>query len=141
MNLSISTSKSSGNLDVQSLLESLESRKANFKKRFAVNIGNRIVSVETSSVAWFYSLEKSTYLCTDENRHYPLDFSLEHLEEVLDPDQFFRINRQCLIRYSAIRHIHILSKSRIKLEVQPAPKEDLPVSTARAHAFRLWLDR
>ena len=108
MNLSISTSKSSGNLDVQSLLESLESRKANFKKRFAVNIGNRIVSVETSSVAWFYSLEKSTCLCTDENRHYPLDFSLEHLEEVLDPDQFFRINRQCLIRYSGLEYLFLV---------------------------------
>ena len=133
--------KGPGTIDIQALLETLEGRKASFKKRFAVNVGSRIVSVETSSVAWFYTLEKSTFLCTDDNRHYPLDYSLEHLEELLDPDQFFRINRQYLVRYSAIHRIHILSKSRIKLEMQPAPKEDLLVATARTHEFRLWLDR
>lgn len=128
-------------VDIQSLLETLEARKSTFKKRFAVNIGSRIVSVETSTIAWFYTMEKSTYLCTDDGRHYPIDFSLEHLEELLDPDQFFRINRQYIVRYSAIGKIHILSKSRIKLEVQPTPKEDLLVATARTHEFRLWLDR
>ena len=133
--------ESSRTVNIQALMETLESRKPSFKKRFAVNIGSRIISVETSSVAWFYSLEKSTFLCTDEDRHYPLDFSLEHLEELLDPDQFFRINRQYLVRYFAIRRIHILSKSRIKLEVHPPPKSDLLVSTAKAHSFRLWLDR
>lgn len=130
-----------GAIDIQSLLETLEGSKKSYKKRFAVNIGSRIVSVETSSVAWFYTMEKSTYLCTDDDRHYPLDYSLEHLEELLDPDQFFRINRQYLVRYSSIQRIHILSKSRIKLEVRPVPKEDLLVASARAHEFRLWLDR
>jgi DNA-binding LytR/AlgR family response regulator len=133
--------ESSRPIDFQSLIETLEGRRANYKKRFAVSIGSRIVSVETSSVAWFYTLEKSTFLCTDDNRHYPLDYSLELLEELLDPEQFFRINRQYLVRYSAIRRIHILSKSRIKLEVQPVPKDDLLVATARTHEFRLWLER
>ena len=133
--------ENSRGIDIQALMETLEGRKSSYKKRFAVNIGSRIVSVETSSVAWFYTLEKSSYLCTDDNRHYPLEFSLEHLEELLDPDQFFRVNRQYLVRYSAIQHIHILSKSRIKLELQPPPKDDLLVATARAHEFRLWLDR
>ncbi len=131
----------SGGIDIEALMETLEGRKAGYKKRFAVNIGSRIVSVETSSIAWFYTLEKSTYLCTEDERHYPLDFSLEHLEELLDPDQFFRINRQYLVRYSAIRRIHILSKSRIKLELSPSPKENLLVATARTHEFRMWLDR
>ncbi len=128
-------------IDIQALLDSIEGKRERYKKRFAVNIGSRIVSVETSSVAWFYTLEKSTYLCTDDNRNYPVDFSLEHLEELLDPEKFFRINRQYLVGYSAIRRIHILSKSRVKIEVQPPSKEDLLVATARTHEFRLWLDR
>ena len=56
-------------VDIQALMETLESRKTNYKKRFAVNIASRIVSVETSSVALFYTLEKSTFLCTDDDRH------------------------------------------------------------------------
>jgi len=128
-------------VNIETLMETLERRKANFKKRFAVNIGSKIISVETRSVAYFYALEGNTFLCTRDNHHYPLDFSLEHLEQLLDPELFFRINRQVIIQYTSIEKIHILSRSRIKLETNPPASEDMLVSTARTHQFRLWLDR
>ena len=127
--------------DIAALMEALEQRKANFKKRFAVNVGSKIISVETRSAAYFYSMEKSTFLCTYDNRHFPIDFSLEHLEALLDPELFFRINRRVIIGFTAIEKIHILSRSRIKLEVLPPSGQDMLVSTARTHAFRQWLDR
>jgi len=128
-------------VNIESLMETLEHRKSSFKKRFAVNVGSKIISVETRSVAYFYSMEKSTFLCTNGNHHYPLDFSLEHLEQLLDPELFFRINRQVIIQYNSIEKIHILSRSRVKVETNPPAHEDLLVSTARTHPFRLWLDR
>ena len=128
-------------VSIETLMETLEHRKSNFKIRFAVNVGSKIISVETRSVAYFYSMEKSIFLCTNENHHYPLDFSLEHLEQLLDPEMFFRINRQVIIQYTSIEKIHILSRSRVKLETNPPASEDLLVSTARTHQFRLWLDR
>jgi two-component system response regulator LytT len=128
-------------VDIAALMETLERRKANLKKRFAVNVGRKIISVETRSVAYFYSMEKSTYLCTHDDRHFPIDFSLEHLEQKLDPELFFRINRRVIIGFTAIERIHILSKSRIELETIPPSGQDMLVSTARAHDFRLWLDR
>ena len=128
-------------VDIAALMETLEQRKSKFKKRFAVNVGSKIISIETRSVAYFYSMEKNTFLCTTDNHHYPVEFSLEHLEQVLDPELFFRINRQVIIGFTAIAKIHILSRSRIKLETHPPSEDDMLVSTARAHAFRLWLDR
>ena len=128
-------------VNIETLIETLEQRRSSFKKRFAVNVGSKIISVETRTVAYFYSLEKSTFLCTNDNHHYPLDFSLEHLERLLDPELFFRINRQVIIQYASIEKIHILSRSRVKLETNPPASEDLLVSTARTHQFRLWLDR
>ncbi len=128
-------------VSIDTLMETLENRKSSFKIRFAVNVGSKIISVETRSVAYFYSMEKSIFLCTNENHHYPLDFSLEHLEQLLDPEMFFRINRQVIIQYTSIEKIHILSRSRVKLETNPPASEDLLVSTARTHQFRLWLDR
>lgn len=128
-------------VNIETLMETLGRRKSNFKKRFAVNVGSKIISVETRSVAYFYSMEKSTFLCTNDNHHYPLDFSLEHLESLLDPEMFFRINRQVIIQYTSIEKIHILSRSRVRLETNPPASEDLLVSTARTHPFRLWLDR
>ncbi len=128
-------------VNINELLETLDVKAKNYKKRFAVNIGAKIVSVEVAGIAFFYSLEKSTFICTRDNHHYPVDFSLESVEGLVDPDQFFRINRQCIINFSAIEKIHILSKSRIKIESYPSSEETLLVSTAKAHAFRLWLDR
>jgi DNA-binding LytR/AlgR family response regulator len=63
------------------------------------------------------------------------------VEGLVDPDRFFRINRQYIINFAAIEKIHILSKSRIKIESDPPCEETLLVSTAKTHAFRLWLDR
>jgi DNA-binding LytR/AlgR family response regulator len=128
-------------VNIETLMETLERRKSNFKRRFAVNIGSKIISVETRSVAYFYALEGNTFLCTRDNHHYPLDFSLEYLEQLLDPELFFRINRQVIIQYTSIEKIHILSRSRVKLETNPPASEDMLVSTARTHQFRLWLDR
>ena len=132
---------SSPRVDFQELMHMLEGEKKKYKKRFIVNIGSKIKSVETSEVAYFYSLEKSTFICTGENHHYPVDFSLDNLEGLIDPDDFFRINRQYIINFNCISKIHVLSKSRIKIETIPSANETLLVSTAKAHAFRLWLDR
>jgi hypothetical protein len=55
-------------VNIETLMETLERRKSNFKKRFAVNVGSKIISVETRSVAYFYSMEKSTFYVPSTNR-------------------------------------------------------------------------
>lgn len=127
--------------NIQELIETIENRKGKFKKRFAVSIGSKIISVETLNVAFFYSLEKATYLCTAKGHHYPLDFSLDHLEDLVDPEEFYRINRKYIVHYPFIQKVQVLSKSRIRIETNPPADQDLLVSTARTHQFRHWLDR
>jgi DNA-binding LytR/AlgR family response regulator len=131
----------SASLNVQALLEAMDRSKKKYKERFAINVGVRIKSIEVSRIAYFYSLDKSTFLCTKENRHYPVDYALDKLEELLDPDHFFRVNRQYMVNYHSIEKIDVLSKSRVAIQTIPATEETLLVSTARTHQFRLWLDR
>ena len=128
-------------IDIQTVLAAMDRGRRKYKERFAVNVGTRIKSIETSKIAYFYTLDKSTFLCTVEDRHYPVDYALDKLEELLDPQDYFRINRQCTVNYYAIEKINILSKSRVSIHTDPAAKEPLLVSTARTHQFRLWLDR
>lgn len=131
----------SGHFDIEKIAKIIESRKSQYKKRFVVNIADKIKMVETRELAYFYSFDKNTFLCTNGNLHYPLDFSLDHLENLLDPEFFFRLNRQYIIHYSSITKIYLFSKSRIKIEVQPPIKDGLLVSSARTPEFRKWLDR
>jgi DNA-binding LytR/AlgR family response regulator len=88
-------------LDIQALLDSLNQTPTSgrYKNRFIINLGSRITSIESSQIAWLYSLEKNTFLCTNEGRHYPVDQSLDKLEELLDPMAFFRISRQYILSY------------------------------------------
>ena len=127
--------------DVNQLLNVIENRKSAYKSRFVINIGSKIKSIETEEIAFFYSMEKSTFLSTKEGKSYPVDFSLDNLETMVNPEVFFRINRQYLVSYKAISKILVLSKSRIRLEFIPAPDEEIFVSNARTPEFRKWLDR
>lgn len=128
-------------VDIQSLMQIIEVQKKKYKNRFLINAGSRLKSVEVTEVAYFCSVEKSTFLCTSENKTYDIDFSLDRLESMLDPDQFFRINRKFIINYKAIKDISIFSKSKIKLRIIPEPEEEIIVSNAKASVFRKWLDR
>ncbi len=62
------------NMNIQKLLDTLKIQNEKFKKRFVVAISGKIKVIETGDVAFFYSNEKNTFLCSLERRHYPLDF-------------------------------------------------------------------
>lgn len=132
---------SSPGIDIEKIVSMIESRKSQYKKRFVVSIADKIKMIETRDVAYFYSLDKNTFLCTLENLHYPLDFSLDHLETMLDPETFFRVNRQYIINYTSISKLFTFSKSRIRIDTTPPIRDGLMVSSSRTPEFRKWLDR
>ena len=126
--------------DIEDIIGLIEKKNITYKKRFAINIGTKIKSIESKEIAFFYSLEKNTFLCTFEGNNYPVDFSLDKLETFLDPEHFFRINRQNIIHFRSIQKIHVLSKSRLELEIKSS-KERMLVSTSKSHPFREWIDK
>jgi DNA-binding LytR/AlgR family response regulator len=126
--------------DIEEVIQAIEGKKSGYKKRFAISIGSKIKSVEIRNISYFSSMEKNTFLGTFEGHEYPVDFSLDRLESMLDPETFFRISRQYIVNYKAIEKIAILSKSRLELLIKGAP-EPLLVSTAKTHSFRLWIDK
>ena len=108
-------------------------------KRFLIRVGQHIKIIDLTEAAYFYTEEKITFVITWEGKRYPLDQSLEKLEEFLDPEKFFRINRQFIIHVQAIREMYAYSKSRVKLELQPACDLETIVSTERSPHFKKWL--
>jgi DNA-binding LytR/AlgR family response regulator len=127
--------------DWKTLATLLDKEKQEYKQRFLVYVGEHLQSVQTSDIAYFYSIEKSTFLKTNSGKSYSLDLSLDKLEDLVSPKDFFRINRQYLISFGAINKISMLSKSRIKLILEPASADEILVSSARTHDFKVWLDR
>jgi len=124
--------------DYQKLLESIHVP-GEFQKRLLIKIGQSIRAVEVADIAYFFTQDKIVTLVTFENRKYPTDYTLEELETILNPDQFFRINRQFIINNKAIREMYVISKSRVKVILHPPCEMDTAVSAERSANFKKWL--
>lgn len=114
-----------------------------YKSRFVVRVGEHLKAVPVEDIAYFASLEKATLLHTHEGRRLVVDYTLEQLEGLLDPREFFRLNRAYLARATAIRDIIHYTNSRLQTILQPAPPDNdtVLVSREKVSLFKEWLDR
>ncbi|MBD3627703.1 LytTR family DNA-binding domain-containing protein [Cyclobacterium sp.] len=124
---------------VDRLLEQIRRRETTYRKRFLVSAGNTIKSITIQDLAYFYAENKAVFLVEQTGYKYVLDEPLDQLQEVLDPEQFFRVNRSFLVQVSAIRQMHAYSRSRIKLELEPACSKECISSTEKTAEFKDWL--
>jgi DNA-binding LytR/AlgR family response regulator len=113
----------------------------NYKSRFIVNVGMHIKSIEVEKINLFYSLEKSTFILDGTGKNYDINYSLEQIEKLIDPKQFFRISRKHIVNINVIADIISYSGSRLKLKIVNSKDDDILVSRSKLTAFRRWLER
>lgn len=111
-----------------------------FKKRFTIKIGQHIKIVHTDTIECLYSENKATYIFTNEKRNYLIDNSLEHWQNELDPEQFFRVNRTFIVHINAIKDIVAYTNSRLKLVLHSYNEQEIIVSRERVKKFKSWID-
>ncbi len=116
-------------------------RRPAHRERFMVASGGQIRSVAVEQVAYFQSEGRYVKLVTTDNHRYIVDGTMDRIHAELDPRRFFRINRQFVVSFPAIRSMVPYSKSRVKLVLQPPTEDDTIVSVERSAEFKDWLDR
>ena len=129
----------SGGIDPDVLLNAIRSPRE-YKQRYVERFTERIVPVQTTAIAYFYSEEKNTYLVTNDNNRYIMDQSLDVLSDELDPGRFFRISRSCIIAMPAIVSIVKYLGNRLKITARPRPEFEMVVSRSRGDDFLKWLE-
>lgn len=112
-----------------------------YKERFVVKIGEHIHTIPTKDTAYFFSQEKATYLQTIEKNRFIIDYTLEQVEQLVSPEQFFRINRKYLVSLEAVKDIITYSNSRLRLILNHSDDMDAIVSRDKVQEFKKWLDR
>ena len=112
-----------------------------YKTRFIVRYHDRILFKPTEEVAYFCADGKVLYLITLDQRRYVVDYTLEQLEELLDPAEFYRLNRKFMVRLAAIKDIRTYLGGGLKLLLQPSPDGEVIVSRERVADFKAWLDK
>lgn len=113
-----------------------------YKNRFLVKIGTNYKSIAVIEICCFYIRERTTFIRTFADKDYVIDPSLDYIQKTLDPKQFFRINRNCLINIKAINDIVSYSSSRLKIKlIGVKPLDDLIVSRDKISEFKRWIDQ
>jgi DNA-binding LytR/AlgR family response regulator len=111
-----------------------------YKDKFVINVGEHIKVFTADDIQCFFSLEKYTFLQNNSGRDYAINYSLDQLEDLLDPAQFFRINRKFIVSFSAISDIISYSNSRLKVKLNSNNSDDLIVSREKVQDFKKWLE-
>lgn len=126
-------------IDYSAISKLLNREKTAYKTRFLVSKGASLIPVHASEIAYFFTHEGIVYLITTSGERYMVNFNLEELEKILDPEYFFRLNRQFIAHLTSIRKVHNYFNSKLKIDLKPVPEVDVIVSRLKATDFKRWM--
>jgi two-component system, LytTR family, response regulator LytT len=110
------------------------------KTSFLVFNHNKYITVRTENIAYFYVKYDSAILVSFDGQEYALNYSLDHIQNLLTQKQFFRLNRQFLINFQAVKEVeyYFARKLLVNLIIQVADK--LLVPREKVSGFLEWLE-
>lgn len=127
-------------LKMQQMFEQLAPNRQTYRQRFLVTTGEQLLPIAVSEIAYFHTAHELVYLVREDGRKFSVDYNLERLETMLDPAQFFRLNRQYLSSMKAITRINSYFAGKLKLDLKPDTGQEVLVSRERSPALKRWLE-
>lgn len=130
-------------LNVDSLVKELQQKlqPKEFRKRFLVKHAQKLVSVEVDEIAYFYSDGRLNFFKTNDNKKYVVDYTMDELEEMLDPEKYFRISRSFYVSVNSIDQIHDYFGNRLMLNLKPIVDKESIVSREKVTDFKKWMGK
>lgn len=125
----------------KSMIESILNGQKQFRTRFLITGISGFTKLETKDIAYIYSSNKVTFAVDYLGKEYTLDYTLEHLEHEMDPELFFRANRQMILHIDTVKKVVNSSGSKLKVQMEPTPEFDVMVSRLKASDFKKWLGK
>jgi len=112
----------------------------NYKNRFMVMLGDHIRSITSDQISFFFADGRDVYLITTQLRKFIIDYTLESLEDILDPKLFHRCNRSYILNIAAIQEVLVYSNSRLKVMPHIKWESEIIVSREKVSEFKEWFD-
>lgn len=108
-------------------------------KRLLSRVGNKTTLISHEEIVLIYYKNRSTKALLFSGKEHFLDQTMEHLEETIPGNTFFRINRQFIINKTVIREVKKVSVNRLLLITIPAVPFELIVSKEKTPFFKTWM--
>jgi DNA-binding LytR/AlgR family response regulator len=110
------------------------------KKSFLVFHGNKYLTVPTDQVAFIYIKQEAATLVTFQKQEYAITQSLDQVQQQLSSRQFYRLNRQYLVNFGAIKEVeHYYGRKLLVKLLVPSP-DNLLLGKEKTTAFLEWLE-
>ena len=132
-------------LDLNQLVEMIKSGEGAtlvYKEHFLCNYRNAWIPVKTTEIAYFV-YDTLIYVITKSNEKYSMDYdSMDEVEEMLDPDKFFRVNRQFIVNMTAVQKVWGIENSKMMVKLkEPHQAIEIDLSRQKAPIFKKWLEK
>lgn len=132
-----------GEVNIESLVKQIQQQlqPKEYRKRFLVKHAQKLVSVDVDEISYFYSDGRLNFFKTGDNKKYVVDYTMDELEDMLDPEKFFRISRSFYVAIEAIEKIDDYFGNRLILQLKPAVDKEALVSREKVSDFKKWMGK
>jgi two-component system LytT family response regulator len=110
-----------------------------YKTNWLIPYKTKLVPVAATDVAHFVIRHGLVCLTTLNGQEYSLDVTLDELESQVNPQQFFRANRQVLFARASVTELEPYYNGRMAVHLKPSAREDVIVPKPRVTELRKWM--
>jgi DNA-binding LytR/AlgR family response regulator len=130
-------------INIESLVKELQQKLQHkeYRKRFLVKHAQKLVSIEVDDIAYFYSDGRLNFFKTTDNRKFVVDYTMDELEDMLDPERYFRISRSFYVSINSVDKIDDYFGNRLILGIKPVVDKEALVSREKVTEFKKWLGK
>lgn len=125
---------------LENIFDTLSVNNKKYRTRFLISGIDKLWTLQVDDTAYFYSTNRVTVAVTFDDIEHVIDITLDKLMEQLDPDKFFRANRQTIININSVKKIEPYFNGRIVVVTKPQAKETITISKEKAGGFKTWLN-
>lgn len=125
--------------DLDGILSQLNTPKG--KTSFLVFLNQKYKTIHIDDIAFFCIRHDATWIATFDKQQYPINQSLDQLTQAVSSQQFFRLNRQYLINFKAIKEVepYFMRKLFVRLVIDTPDK--LLVNKEKSGSFLQWMEQ
>lgn len=125
---------------IDTILDALRPQKKRYRTRFLISQGDKFVTLMVEDIAFIYSENKMTYAVNFKSETFQVELPLNTLIDQLDPDTFFRANRQVIINIKSVVKIEPYFAGKISVTTHPKSPVQVIVSREKGVMFKTWLN-
>lgn len=130
-------------INIENLVKELQIKlqPKEYRKRFLVKYVQKLISVDVDEIAYFYSDGRVNFFKTFDNKKFVLDYTMDELDDMLDPEKYFRCSRAFYVSINSIDKIEDYFGNRLILTLKPTVDKEALVSREKVTDFKKWMGK